>query len=118
MRALAVGAVLLTATSCAAPPTAQPAADGLRSVVASVWPLGSIPRGPEVRWIVGDPGPDDWAASTFAYCLFGRCFAYDVTVRPDAINRRTVGHEGGHVICAALFYDFTEECAEREAGDR
>jgi hypothetical protein len=98
----------MVAAACAPAPSA-PTSDEvlLRLTVDAVWPAGSIPQGSNVTWQIGDAPGDDVGYT------FGWLGGYVVVIEGRyAGSNQLIGHEGGHVVCATLWGDWSEECAD------
>ena len=104
------------------PPSGVPADPNreLAEMVRLIWPEGSLPRGGNVTWQVGDatnPTTGEPVGAWWAgYCLATWCF-HSVTVRPGYVTPYTVAHEGGHIVCYTTRLDNSESCADEIASE-
>lgn len=113
----------LLATGCTAPSAGVPADPNdeqaeLARLVQTIWPAGSLPS--NVTWQVGEPvdAQTGEALGGYAqgYCVLTWC-TYFVTIRSGYVNAWTVAHEGGHIVCASRWQDWSEQCADAVAAE-
>jgi hypothetical protein len=115
-------AALIVLAGCAAPSAGVPAVRNteqadLERTVDIIW--GDTL--PPTTWTIGNPvNPTTgepvgaWAQGT---CFLSTCWGFSVTVRSGYVTPYVVAHEGGHIVCASQWQDWSEECADMIAAE-
>jgi hypothetical protein len=120
VKRLAVIAALILA-GCAAPSTGVPAVGNteqadLERMVDIIW--GDTL--PPTTWTMGEPVDpqtgEPVGGYAQGYCVVTWC-AYFVTIRSGYVTPYVVAHEGGHIVCASRWQDWSEECADAVAAE-